>query len=63
MDLPVRVNNGAGAHYKAYGLHTGSIGRVTGVKVHEEDAEKLKDSVSAEVTLDHLPKRIFMKPQ
>eukprot|EP00973_Karenia_brevis_P013648 1852885-Karenia_brevis.AAC.1 len=63
MDLPVRVNNGAGAHYKVYGLHTGSIGRVSGVEVHEEDAKKLKGNVSAEVTLDRLPNRLFMTPQ
>eukprot|EP00973_Karenia_brevis_P067875 9443028-Karenia_brevis.AAC.1 len=61
MDLPIRVNDGPGAHYKLYGLHTGSIGRVSGVEVHEKDAEKLKNNLSAEVTLDHLPKRIFIK--
>ena len=43
MGLPVRVNNGAGAHYKTYGLYTGSIGTITGIEVHEKDAEKLKD--------------------
>eukprot|EP00973_Karenia_brevis_P074597 10366581-Karenia_brevis.AAC.1 len=63
MGLPVRVNNGAGANYKTYGLHTGSIGTATGVEVHEEDAEKLKGNVFAEVTLDHLPTRIFIKVQ
>eukprot|EP00973_Karenia_brevis_P036239 4997776-Karenia_brevis.AAC.1 len=61
MDLPIRINNGAGAHYKQYGLHTGNIGSVSGVEVHEEDAEKWKNNLSAEVTLDHLPKRIFIK--
>eukprot|EP00973_Karenia_brevis_P060313 8393516-Karenia_brevis.AAC.1 len=63
MDLPIRVNNGAGARYKQYGLHTGSIGRVSDVEVHEKDAEKPKNNVPAEVTLDHLPKRIFIKVQ
>eukprot|EP00973_Karenia_brevis_P082897 11494794-Karenia_brevis.AAC.1 len=63
MDLPIRINNGAGAQYKQYGVHTGSIGRISGVEVHAGDAQKLKNNLSAEVTLDHLPNKFFIKVQ
>ena len=63
IDLPIRINNGARAHYKEYGLHTGSLGRVVGLQLTESDAKKLENNASPQLTLDELPEKIFIKVQ
>ena len=61
--MPVRINNGAGAHYKQYDLHTGSLGAVVGLQLTEKDAKKLENNSFPQVTLDDLPDKIFIKVQ
>ena len=61
--MPIRINNGSGSHYKQYGLHTGSLGTIIGMQVTENDAKKLENNSSPQVTLDDLPEESFIKVQ
>ena len=61
--MKIRINNGSGSHYKEYGLHTGSLGTVLGMQLTENDAKKLENNSSPQVTLDDLPEKIFITVQ